>query len=51
MRVATVKVTFDRETGEKLEEEVVDVSEVDEDEYYRPIAEFLYKKLKEAKVI
>lgn len=41
MQVATVKMTFSRTTGKKLKEEIVGISEVDEDEYYRPLVELL----------
>lgn len=46
--VATLKVVLDRATGEKLSEEVVGpVQYMDEDEYWRPLVELLYGKMKE----
>lgn len=43
MRVAVVKATINRDTGEVLKREVVDHIEMDEDEYYRPLVEILAK--------
>lgn len=46
--VATLKVVLDRATGEKLSEEVVGpVQYMDEDEYWRPLVETFYERMKE----
>ncbi len=46
--VATLKVTLDRRTGKKLSEEIVGpIRYMDEDEYWRPLVELLYGKMKE----
>jgi hypothetical protein len=44
MQVATVRVTYDRKTMEKIGEEVIGYQEMDEDEYYRPLVELLAPK-------
>lgn len=39
MKVATKSVTICRKTGKVLKEEILEVFEMDEDEYYRPLVE------------
>jgi hypothetical protein len=47
MQVATVRVTLDRKTMQKIGEEVIGYQEMDEDEYYRPLVELLAPKFME----
>jgi hypothetical protein len=47
MQVATVRVTYDRKTMEKIGEEVIGYQEMDEDEYYRPLVELLAPRFME----
>lgn len=46
MKVAHVKVTLDRKTGKKLHEETIGYEEMDEDEYYRPLVEMFWSRIK-----
>lgn len=39
MKVAIMRTTVDRKTGEILKEEIKDYEEIDEDTYYRPLVE------------
>jgi hypothetical protein len=47
MQVATVRVTFDRKTMQKIGEEIIGYKEMDEDEYYRPLVELLAPRFME----
>jgi hypothetical protein len=47
MQVATVRVTLDRKTMQKIGEEVIGYQEMDEDEYYRPLVELLAPRFME----
>lgn len=47
MQVATVRVTLDRKTMEKIGEEVIGYQEMGEDEYYRPVVEILWPRFME----
>jgi len=46
VKVAHVKVTLDRKTGKKLHEETIGYEEMDEDEYYRPLVEIFWSRIK-----
>ena len=39
MKVAIKKIKINRKTGEKIKEEILEIKEVDEDEYFRPLVE------------
>lgn len=45
MRVAHVKTTIDRHTGKVISQEITGYETVDEDEYYRPLAEMFWKRI------
>ncbi|NLW01213.1 MAG: hypothetical protein GX041_08490 [Clostridiales bacterium] len=45
MKVAHIKTTIDRHTGEVKQQEIVSYEEVDEDEYYRPLAEIFFERI------
>lgn len=45
MKVAHVKTTIDRHTGEVLQSEIVGYEEVDEDKFYRPLVEIFLARL------
>ena len=45
MKVAHVKTTIDRKTGEVIKQEITGYKEVDEDEYYRPLVEMYGKRI------
>lgn len=48
MKVAIVRATIDRKTGQLKSEEVIGYEEVDEDAYYRPLVEIFGKRVLEA---
>ncbi|WP_019227248.1 hypothetical protein [Sedimentibacter sp. B4] len=37
MQAAIIKTTFDRKTGKRINEELIELVEIDEDEYYEPL--------------
>lgn len=37
MKAAIIKTTLDRKTGKRIKEELIELIEVDEDEYYEPL--------------
>lgn len=37
MQAAIIEVTLDRKTGKRIKEELIELVEVDEDEYYEPL--------------
>lgn len=41
MKVGIVKVVYDRKTGNRLNEKLIDTIEVEEDKYYSPIVKML----------
>ena len=47
MKVARIKTTIDRHTGEVLQEEIVGYEEVDEDKFYRPLVEIFLARIME----
>jgi len=48
MKVAIVRTTIDRKTGQQISEEVIGYDELDEDAFYRPLVEILGKRVLEA---
>lgn len=48
MRVAIVRTTIDRKTGQELNQEVIGTEEIDEDKFYRPLVEIFGKRILEA---
>ena len=47
MKVAHIRTTIDRHTGEVLQEEIVGDEEVDEDKFYRPLVEIFLARIME----
>ena len=45
MKVAHVKTTIDRRTGEVIKREIIGYEEIDEDEYYRSLVEIFWKRI------
>lgn len=45
---AVVRVTIDRKTGQRLQEEIVGYEEVNEDAFFRPLVEMYGKQILEA---
>jgi len=48
MQAAIVRVTVDRATGRKLEEQIIGYEEVDEDAFYKPLVEIFGKRVLDA---
>lgn len=46
MKVAYIKTTIDRRTSEVKNQEIVGYEEVNEDEYYRPLVEVFWMRIK-----
>lgn len=47
MKVQTVRITIDRKTGQTLSTQVLEEKEMDENEYFRPLAEIFGKRILE----
>jgi len=47
VRVAHIRTTIDRHTGEIIQQKVIGYEEVDEDQYYKPLVEILGKRFME----
>ncbi|MDD2494693.1 MAG: hypothetical protein PHE29_05825 [Tissierellia bacterium] len=41
MKVGIIRTSIDRKTGKKISEEIIEVKEMDEEEYYRPLVRIL----------
>lgn len=39
MKVAHLRTKIDRKTGEVIKQEIIEIEEVDEDKFYRPLVE------------
>lgn len=48
MRVAIVRTTIDRKTGQELNQEVIGTEEIDKDKFYRPLVEVFGSRVLEA---
>lgn len=47
MKAQTVRITIDRKTGQTLSTQVLEEKEMDENEYFRPLAEIFGKRILE----
>lgn len=47
MKLAHIRTTIDRHTGEVISKEIIGYKVVDEYEYFRPLVEIFWKRIQE----